>query len=274
MAEQGITASVGRDGVNRRDDVLKVQRLLIARGYASLGPQASGSCDAVTIEAIRDFQAAFLRNPDGRVDAGGNSWRVLAAAYTGVTTASPAEATPLTRPLPRPAANTINIGLWSAGNAYMLDKFGPPLIAGNYTTDCQEPTNERLRRNMVTESVGPFRVTGLKPAVLALRGVMAEIAREQPAVHAELGSAGMRCCRLVRGSTTSISNHSWGTAIDLTISGVLDTYGNDTVQYGLTLIAPIFNRNGWYWGAGFRTEDGMHFEGSRSLIDQWAAQLA
>jgi D-alanyl-D-alanine dipeptidase len=52
---------------------------------------------------------------------------------------------------------------------------------------------------------------------------MADIAKEQPAVYAGLGSAGMLCCRLVRGSTTAISNHSWGTAIDLTLNGVLDS---------------------------------------------------
>ena len=81
-----------------------------------------------------------------------------------------------------------------------------------------------------------------------------------------LGSAGMLCCRFVRGSTTSISNHSWGTAIDLTINGVLDKRGNGQVQYGLALIAPIFNQHGWYWGAGFATEDGMHFEISQDLL--------
>ena len=77
----------------------------------------------------------------------------------------------------------------------------------------------------------------------------------------------------MRGSTTSISNHPWGTAIDLTLNGVLDAYGDSHVQYGLTLIAPIFNRHGWYWGAAFGKEDGMHFEGGRALVSRWASQL-
>jgi hypothetical protein len=112
------------------------------------------------------------------------------------------------------------------------------------------------------------------PPVLSLKTVMADISNEQPAVYQALGTAGMLCCRLMRGSTTAISNHSWGTAIDLTLDGVLDAYGDDVVQYGLALISPIFNRHGWYWGAAFRKEDGMHFEGSQSLIDQWAGQLS
>jgi hypothetical protein len=77
----------------------------------------------------------------------------------------------------------------------------------------------------------------------------------------------------VRGSTSSISNHSWGTAIDLTVNKLLDQRGDGKVQYALAVIAPIFNRHGWYWGAAFRTEDAMHFEASKSLIDAWAPKL-
>jgi len=83
----------------------------------------------------------------------------------------------------------------------------------------------------------------------------------------------MLCCRYQRNSTTSISNHSWGTAVDLKIDGHLDERGDDTVQYGLTLIAPIFNRFGWYWGAMFPTEDAMHFEASLSLAQTIQSQL-
>jgi hypothetical protein len=98
---------------------------------------------------------------------------------------------------------------------------------------------------------------------------MIDIKAEQPDVHAALGTAGMLCCRLVRGSTSSVSNHSWGTAVDLKIGGVLDPRGDNKVQFGLTLIAPIFNRHKWYWGAGFPTEDGMHFEISQQLLKKW-----
>ena len=79
----------------------------------------------------------------------------------------------------------------------------------------------------------------------------------------------MLCARYVRGSQTNISNHSWGTAIDLTIEGQLDPRGNNQVQFGLQLIAPIFNAQGWFWGAGFTTEDGMHFEAGQALAGGW-----
>lgn len=281
-----IQASVGRGGVNRPEDVALVQRLLLARGFGAVG-DADGVCGAKTLAAIVAYQRGFLREPDGRIDPGGRSWRHLSAGYTGVVTQAegtstasptlrpPAEPTgSLTRPLPRPDPSSINIGLNPVNNAYMLAKFGEPLTNGGYTAQCQPPTNPRLRRNLVLDTVGPFRVTGLVPAVISLKQVMADIRVEQPKVYAALGTAGMLCCRLVRGSTTSISNHSWGTAIDLTVDGVLDVYGDGRVQFALTLIAPIFARHGWFWGAAFRTEDGMHFEASRDLVDRWARELA
>ena len=275
MAATEISASVGRGGVNLPADVLLVQKVLLARGQTDL-LTATGVCDASTIAAIAAFQAAFMRTPDGRIDPGGTTWRNLAAAYTG-SAATPATGTDasgsLTRPVPLPAASSINAGLASPNNSFMLQNLGQPLTAMGYSSLCQTPTNPKLRRNLVLDTVGPFRVTGLLPAVLSLKAVMSDIAAAYPGVYSALGSAGMLCCRLQRGSATAISNHSFGTAIDLTLNGELDTYGDGKVQYGLTLIAPIFNRHGWFWGAAFGKEDGMHFEGGKALIEAWAAAL-
>jgi hypothetical protein len=269
MTTAAISASVGRNGMNHREDVFIVQNLLLARGYR-IGT-ADGLCGDRTITAIVTFQSAFLSSPDGRVDPGGRTWRTLTAPGQGPTQPTPPETPSLSRPVPKPLASSMNPDLRAVNNAYMREKFGQP--RDTFSTDCQPLTSERLRRNIVIESVGPFRVQGLRPAVSSLRAVMDEIARAQPEVCRVLGTAGMLCCRYVRGSTTAISNHSWGTAVDLKVNNVLDARGDNNVLYGLTLIAPIFNRFGWYWGAAFRTEDAMHFEGSRSLIDEWAAQL-
>jgi hypothetical protein len=108
--------------------------------------------------------------------------------------------------------------------------------------------------------------------VAALRSIVGDIATYEPEVYAALGTAGMLCARLVRGSAHSISNHSWGTAVDLTLNGTLDQRGDDKVQRGLVHIAPVFNDHGWFWGAGFGAEDGMHFEASDELIRRWHAE--
>lgn len=270
MSKGDLSATVGRGGMNRREDVILVQDLLLARGYR-IGT-ADGICGERTITAIYTFQTGFLDRPDGRVDPGGRTWRMLGSPNQGPAQPTPSDTPALSRPVAKPLPSAMNPGLESVSNAYMTNKLGRP--RDTFGNDCQPLTNDRLRRNIVIESVGPFRVQGLRPAVAGLRTVMDEIARAQPEVYRALGTAGMLCCRYVRGSTTAISNHSWGTAVDLTINGVLDRRGDNNVQYGLTLIAPIFNRFGWYWGAAFRTEDAMHFEGSRTLIDEWSAQLS
>lgn len=261
-----LTASVGHHGVNRRPDVAEVQRLLKARGFNP--GVVDGRCGPRTVAAITGFQHPLMRRPDGRVDPGGKTWVALTTPGAGPTPPSHANTPKLTQPVPRPATSSLNPGLNAVNNAYMQAKFGAP--RSSYARDCQPVTNERLRKMMVTASVGPFNVTGLSPAVASLGRVMAEVKRAQPAVYQALGSAGMLCCRFQRGSTSAISNHSWGTAIDLTLNNVLDRRGDGNVQYGLTLIAPIFNRFGWYWGAKFKIEDSMHFEASRSLMDTWA----
>jgi D-alanyl-D-alanine dipeptidase len=72
---------------------------------------------------------------------------------------------------------------------------------------------------MLTRSVGPFQVIGLDSAITSLTTIMTTISFDQRLVYRVLRTAGMHCARYVRGSTTNISNHSWGTAIDLTIDG-------------------------------------------------------
>lgn len=166
-----------------------------------------------------------------------------------------------------PVPLNINPNLTTPSPEFLISLLGKP--RGSYTQNDQPITNKHLAGLMQIGQLGPFAVKGLRPAVQNLHKVMTEIKLEQPHVYAKLGTAGMLCCRLQRNSFTKISSHSWGTAIDLKLEGKLDVRGNNKVHYGLTLIAPIFNRNGWVWGAAFRTEDAMHFEVSREKLLQW-----
>jgi hypothetical protein len=166
-----------------------------------------------------------------------------------------------------PIPSNINPGVSPARQLTMKTLLGSP--RSSFGQDCRPVTNPNLKNLVTSDDVGPFKVTGLAPAVSSLKEVMADIRQEQPAIFNALGSSGMLCARFVRGSHVSISNHSWGTAIDLNLNGVLDQRGNNLVQVGLSIIAPIFNRHNWFWGAGFPTEDGMHFE----LSDQKIREL-
>ena len=167
--------------------------------------------------------------------------------------------------LPLPPHDAINVGLHSPGNAEMIRRFGEP--RQSYGSDCRPPTNERLKAALTSMQFGITRVTGIAPAVESLRAVFADIQREQPDLVPHLGSAGMMCCRFQRGSNHSITNHSWGTAIDVAIDGQAEPFGERDVYLGLALIGPIFNRHGWYWGAGYRrVTDCHHFECGSALL--------
>jgi hypothetical protein len=265
MAE--LTGSVGRGGRNEPTDVMVIQNLLLKRGF-HVG-KADGRCGPRTISGIETFQNSFMHRADGRVDPNGKTWQKLNDPAPPAPVAS--NSSPLTKLVPRPGKDEVNVGLSAVTNQLMLSLLGKPRDI--FSQDCQPVTEPRLKRNITTASLGSFKVTGLKFAVDSLQEVFDDISKRRPEVYSTLGTAGMLCCRYQRDSTTTISNHSWGTAIDLTINNLLDKRGDGLVQYGLSLIAPIFNRHSWYWGATFHIEDGMHFEASKALVEVWAKKL-
>jgi peptidoglycan hydrolase-like protein with peptidoglycan-binding domain len=277
-----LSGSVGSGGMNTRSDVIAVQTLLTQKGQRP--GTVDGICGQRTIAAIRAFQSGFMRMPDGLINVGGLTWQRLNGGAPGGAPGAPTGPTPpaagpgspgfaqsMTATVAKPAPGTFNVGLTAVSNRWMRENFGMP--RETFSQDCQAITNPVLKRNVVRESVGPFTVEGLRPAVASLKQVFGEIATAQPDLYRLMDTAGMLCCRYQRGSTTAISNHSWGSAIDLKINGVLDARGDNRVQVGLTLIAPIFNRYGWYWGALFGTEDAMHFEASQSLAQNFKQQF-
>lgn len=117
-----------------------------------------------------------------------------------------------------PIPEGINAGVASAKQATMLSLLGSPRT--RFDEYCRPVTHPKLASLTITADVGPFRTTGLKPAVDSLQAVFSDVKAADTALYDAVGTAGMLCVRLVRGSQHSISNHSWGTAIDLTINFV------------------------------------------------------
>ena len=285
-----ISASVGLGGINRRRDVLTIQRLL---GQADVSPgPIDGLCGRRTIGAIERFQHGVVRRPDGRVDVNGPTLRQLGVSGR----AAPASATrsvsrtgaqvnhtpehaglserqaqnvrpaqqrqlsdqhPITfwtrhTVLPSP---DVNLGLTSPTSAQLTALLG-------------DPTAARVTSNTATESVGPFRATGLKPALASLRSVFSQVHNQLPDLYALLSSLGMRAVRKTRGGST-YSTHSWGIAIDLRIALQTPHLGTTFSLRGLDALSPYFNRAGWYWGGGYRNvsrKDPMHFECGLALV--------
>lgn len=68
-----ISSSVGKDGINRPEDIRLVEDLLVGNHdykltYHYQRRNAPGYCDPILIEAILDFQRDSMPRPNGRVD--------------------------------------------------------------------------------------------------------------------------------------------------------------------------------------------------------------
>lgn len=163
-----------------------------------------------------------------------------------------------------------NKGITQPRNRIMLELLGAP--RSSKTLNCSEVTQPRLKSLLETRQVGPIRVTMLKPALESLERIVAQLKESEPRIHDALGTAGALCARLIRGSRSSWSNHSWGTAIDVTLQGQLDGFGDGGTQFGLLLVAELFNKEGWYWGATYNREDSMHFEVGVETLRKWQAE--
>lgn len=84
--------------------------------------------------------------------------------------------------------------------------------------------------------------------------------------------SGMWVPRLVRGSSTTLSSHAWGTAFD--INSAWNMLGCQPALVGekgsVRELVPIAVKHGFYWGAWMKSnnrvrQDGMHFEYCRSV---------
>jgi len=88
----------------------------------------------------------------------------------------------------------------------------------------------------------------------SLTDILDSVKNEIPDLYAILGTAGMLCARKVKikrkDGTLHLgdnpSNHSWGLAIDIKLSGVLDKQSDDKCFRGLLILSKYFNAGGWY----------------------------
>jgi hypothetical protein len=172
--------------------------------------------------------------------------------------------------IPIPDKSSLGIeNLSFASNSRMIDLFGRP--HSNPTNECQLPDSEDMLAFYTFHDVGPFKARLFGPAAESLKTIFQEVSRVHPDLYAELNLLGAYCLRLSRGSFTQLSNHSWGTAIDLSIGGVLDFPGDQKAAAGLVELARFFAAEGWIWGGASDRDDSMHFEVSGEKLAEWEA---
>jgi len=136
---------------------------------------------------------------------------------------------------------------------------------------CQQADNERFRSFIENADVGRFRVVMLKPAIDSLKVILTQVKTTDAALYDSLGTAGALCVRYARGSRT-LSSHSFGTALDVTIDGQflgVGTPASGQTAEKVSKLAEYFGAAGWVWGGGFLVPDPMHFEVGSELFERW-----
>jgi hypothetical protein len=161
--------------------------------------------------------------------------------------------------VPIPPRDKLNVGLSACTEQTMLKTFGKP---GALTLDCSAATGTFKQRIRQSFDVGPFKVTGMDFAVETLLQMFADVRSENPTLFDQVKNEGMLCVRARRHNPAHYSNHSWGTAIDIFFGTDVVPQGLQLAHRGNLLLAPYFNKFGWFWGAGFSGDsiDSMHFE--------------
>lgn len=232
----------------------------------------------------------MIRRPDGRIDVRGPTFRHLSAKAAASRNRQALTTPPVpprhTRPLERPKSSRPVASPPSASPKPRFEPLveywrertvlpGPAINAGLVCPTSShmmallgDPNSQRMKGLTATESVGPFRATGLKPALASLRSVLATVLRKYPTLNGILGYNGMHLIRKTRNGA-SYSNHSWGIAIDFVIGVDAPPYGAGYSMRGLDVMVPHFHRAGWYWGGGYRSigrKDAMHFECGLALV--------
>lgn len=180
-----------------------------------------------------------------------------------------------TKLVPTPSRSSMNSGLSPAHVSTLHELFGD---FPNLPVNCGDCKNPRVSRLLETRDVGPFRATAIKPFLDVLERVFAKVKAAHPDLYAILGTEGAMCYRRVRGSS-SPSNHAAGSAIDLTVGGVLPPMDYspatpDPIPNGFVILYGFMHAEGIYWAAGYAGGriDAQHWEVADETLRKWHAQ--
>jgi len=176
----------------------------------------------------------------------------------------------------------INTGLRSATQETMISLLGSPAMPLT-TEDHPSKASPTVKKLMKTVKVSAHVVvTAIQPALDSLAVVLknAFASENLPAngghdLEGVLGTDGMLVVRLRRPTSgipsNKISNHAWGTAIDMKITGHSSPANTgDHIPRFIAVLLPFFHQEGWYSGISFH--DTMHFEVSEGTAQAWSDQ--
>jgi hypothetical protein len=269
-----ISQSVGaweRGARNLRDDVIVVQTLLRAisraTGNGTLNPGtpdgriARPSQRSRTFAAITAFEGSYLSVCNGLIEPGGATFRRLNEVAESLHVV-PDAAFP-----PHPSFS-------SPGSAQRAEMFGTFQYEAAPTAD--NPEAIRILGNWERENIVRVPLPQLSQVTGGRHRSMQfhRLARQQlidlwqdwetaGLLDRILSYNGSFVPRFIRGSTTRLSNHAFGSAFDINarwnpLRRIPPAIGEEGCVRDLV---PTANRHGFYWGGHYNSRpDGMHFE--------------
>ncbi|MCZ2356843.1 MAG: M15 family metallopeptidase [Bacteroidia bacterium] len=245
---------------DKNDDVLRWQYFLIGKGFYH--GEADGEFGDELKSATIVFQSKYGLEPDG---IAGNKtigmamtigFGVLEDRDTGLLSANwPPK--PKFKPLVTNEERAVLFGKFSY-------KHKP--VSGN-------PENIVVTDNWAKENIILVKIPQLVPIKGSDKVYFHQKGAEQliklwseweryTMLHKILTWEGSYMPRFVRGSTSVLSNHAFGTAFD--INAAWNWLGAIPALVGrkgsVRELVSIANENGFYWGGHFGRTDGMHFE--------------
>jgi len=244
-------------------DVKKWQLFLIGQGFQP-GP-ADGEFTKDTETATIKFQTHHTIDPDGKV---GNQTfgTAMRLGFEAVSDDDPSKKGP-NFPAP-PVFDSLSS---NAARQKVFGKFAfaPHPIPGNRE-------NIRVTDNWAKDNIVPIvipQLIGIAGAPHDGRVFFHKLAAQQLAdlylawekaglLDRNLSWAGAYVPRFIRGSTSVLSNHAFGSAFDINVPQ--NGLGVEPARIGqlgsVRELVPIANKLGFYWGGHFTRRDGMHFE--------------
>jgi len=247
------------------NDVKKWQYFLIGQKlYFGL---INGKFDEQTFESTKAFQRAHNLNPDGKV----GNYTVGQAMLLGFGIVMDEEMDLTSDSFPKKPNFPPLTSNEERQKLFGLLKYVSDPKPGN-------PENIRITNNWETENIIKVNVKQLK----AIKGSETVYFHKKAApqliklfdewekyklLHNVLTWEGAYNPRFVRGSKTTLSNHTFGTAFDINYAwNKLGAVPALVGQKGCVReLVEIANNNGFYWGGHFSRRDGMHFEISKIL---------
>ncbi len=276
-----LKSSVGNQGTNNKSEVLHVQKALNQHSFAKTSScqaplKEDGVCGGKTVSAIIRFQSVVvgMAPPDGRIDPGGRTLKVLEkssggishvpiVAGVGIKVSSPktgtksggvtAVATSDTDPRKLKTRGDIasvygaitEDKKWAKQSQFLVSYTVPTAIQQDKSynwINVYSPKKNKVTIVYCHKAMHKFLDAALKN--LLSRNLLGELK--------EFG--GSHAIRATRG-TTNWSAHSWALAIDINMTG----NGLGETPKMSKEFAQCFIDAGFGWGGNYTRKDGMHF---------------